>query len=148
MDATKLDPGPHRSREIRFARIVTWGPWRLKLYTIGRPGPELLATALDAARVHLPDDGHHGFGHLIVHAAPQYTYVLVCWWAEHNEIHQVILSAPPGRPLALHPTRAIGCVWELAITDFERRAWLDHVLVAPDGPHVDRYLAAEYVDVV
>jgi hypothetical protein len=35
---------------------------------------------------------------------------------------------------------AAGCVWELGIIDFERRAWLEDVLMSPDGPDVERYL--------
>lgn len=37
--------------------------------------------------------------------------------------------------------QAAGCVWELEIVDFERRAWLADVLANPDGPDVERYLA-------
>lgn len=45
--------------------------------------------------------------------------------------------------LAPHDSHAIGCVWELEIIDFERRAWHDHVLSGPDGPSPERYLAQE-----
>jgi hypothetical protein len=53
-----------------------------------------------------------------------------------------MLSAPLRQPadLTVHPGPAIGCVWELAVTDFERRAWLDHVLANPHGPSLDAYL--------
>jgi hypothetical protein len=34
-----------------------------------------------------------------------------------------------------------GCVWELEVIDFERRAWLADVLANPEGPDVERYLA-------
>ena len=34
-----------------------------------------------------------------------------------------------------------GCVWELAVVDFERRAWIEDVLANPDGPDLERYLA-------
>jgi hypothetical protein len=33
-----------------------------------------------------------------------------------------------------------GCVWELEIVDFERRAWLEDVLSNPAGPDIDAYL--------
>ena len=35
-----------------------------------------------------------------------------------------------------------GCVWELAIVDFERRAWIEDVLANSPGPDLERYLAA------
>ena len=41
-------------------------------------------------------------------------------------------------------TTSIGSGWELAVIDFERRAWLEHVLTNPDGPDIDGYLAARF----
>jgi hypothetical protein len=59
-----------------------------------------------------------------------------------------MFSAPAGRPddLAPHDSAAIGCVWELAVTDFERRAWLAHVLAPADGPDLAGHLAQELTD--
>ena len=34
-----------------------------------------------------------------------------------------------------------GCVYELAIVEFERRAWIEDVIGNPDGPDLDRYIA-------
>jgi hypothetical protein len=86
----------------------------------------------------------YGVGFVVVHAAPARSYVLVCWWSDENEIHQRMFSAPAGRPesLAPHDGAAIGCVWELAVTDFERRAWLAHVLARPAGPDLAEEPAA------
>ncbi|QBS40782.1 hypothetical protein [Nocardia sp. CS682] len=66
-----------------------------------------------------------------------------CWWSEHNEVHQKLFSAPglETGELGVHPSPAIGCVWELGIIDFERRAWIEHVLAPADGPDLERYLA-------
>ncbi|MGH2898157.1 MAG: isochorismatase, partial [Solirubrobacteraceae bacterium] len=36
-----------------------------------------------------------------------------------------------------------GCVWELEVIDFERRAWLADVLTNPGGPDVERYLSRQ-----
>jgi hypothetical protein len=38
----------------------------------------------------------------------------------------------------------VGCVWELAVVDFERRAWLEDVLVNPGDPDLDRYLTRRF----
>jgi len=46
--------------------------------------------------------------------------------------------------LAPHPSLAIGYIWELAVTDFERRAWIENVLVSPTGPNLDAYLEAQF----
>lgn len=39
---------------------------------------------------------------------------------------------------------AAGCVWEIGIIDFERRAWLEDVLANPNGPDVERYLERRF----
>ncbi len=51
--------------------------------------------------------------------------------------------APHEDPTALErlPDQAAGCVWELGIIDFERRAWLEDVLANPAGPDLERYLS-------
>jgi len=70
------------------------------------------------------------------------------WWYGENEIHQKLFSAPLDDLGALRPhgKPAIGCVWELGVVDFERRAWLEHVLANAAGPDVPAYLAARYHD--
>jgi hypothetical protein len=129
----------YRTRPIRFLRLVD----QVKVYGIAadaeRPRDELVEAAVAA----LPRTESPGF--LIVHDAADHCFVLIHWWANENEIHQRILTAPLAEPAALRPldTPAIGCVWELAVTDFERRAWIEHVLKRDD---VAAYLAASFED--
>ena len=56
-----------------------------------------------------------------------------------------MLSTGRDRPAELseHRTQAIGCVWELAVTDHERRAWLRHVLQHGD---LEAYVADTFED--
>ena len=37
-----------------------------------------------------------------------------------------------------------GCVWELGIIEFERRAWIADVIGNPDGPDLDAYLGRRF----
>ncbi|MGO2037221.1 MAG: hypothetical protein ACTH2U_12135 [Brevibacterium sp.] len=148
--------GAYRPRSVRFLNRVAVGDWTMKLYGISIAGsevPEALTTAaVRAAKEALPSpvkgDRTSGIGFITAHAAPSRSYVLISWWAEHNELHQLILSAPPGRAgeLAPHPTSAIGCVWELGVTDFERRAWITDIL-RPGEPHLSAYLEREYDEI-
>jgi hypothetical protein len=149
---------PYRARRVEFLRRADVDDWALKLYAIAAPecavGPELVEHALRVGAAALPAPAttpqRYGAGFVVVHAAPARSYVLVCWWSDENEIHQRMFSAPAGRPesLAPHGGAAIGCVWELAVTDFERRAWLAHVLTRPGGPDLAGYLAEELTGVV
>ncbi|MFF4145302.1 hypothetical protein ACFY0A_28830 [Streptomyces sp. NPDC001698] len=146
--------GPHRPRAISFRGLEVVGGWTLKVYGVSAeadvPRPELVAASVEAASWALPDpaqaEGRYGIGFVIAHDAADYCFALVDWWQGENEIHQRLFSAPLGRPdaLRLHPGEAIGCVWELAVTDFERRAWLRHVLDNPEGPDMDAYLNAHF----
>jgi formylmethanofuran dehydrogenase subunit D len=147
---------PHKPREARFLEYSYTGSWALKVYGIAASGEgpraALVRSGVQAALGALPDPaatpGVHGLGFVVVHDAADFGFVLVDWWAGENELHQRLFSADLDDPSALrpHPTDAIACVWELGVLDFERRAWLEHVLANPSGPDVDAYVDATYED--
>ena len=140
-------PVPYTPRRIRHVGTEPAGDgWRLKLYGIAVVGAEPQSALLDAARqsarerLSLVDDGY-GAAFVVAHAAPARCYISVAWWACVNEVHQTLYSAPVERlaQLDVHGSAAIGCVWELAVHDHERRAWLEHVLWQPKSPDLDAY---------
>lgn len=145
---------PHRPRPIRFGGRHDVAGWRLKLYGIATPGNEPRAALVDAALATAADAlpqppeaaDRYGVGFVVVHDAADFGFVLVDWWYGENEIHQRLFSASLDEPAALRPhfNEAIGCVWELAVVDFERRAWLEYVLANPAGPDIDAYLDARF----
>jgi hypothetical protein len=87
-------------------------------------------------------DNRYGVGFATAHDAATACIALVYWWQSENELHQRIYVAPKAEPKALEPVfdQPAGCVWELAVVDFERRAWLEDVLANPAGPDIQRYL--------
>jgi hypothetical protein len=137
----------YEPRTVRFIRREDVGDWRLKVYGIGThvpdARPEFVAATVDAARAALPDGG--GIGFVIAHDAATAGLGLVYWWANDNEIHARFFASPLEDPSAVEPVNGTGlaCVWELEIIDFERRAWLEHVL---KGDDVDGYLARSAPD--
>jgi hypothetical protein len=141
---------PYQPRPVRFIRLERRGDWRLKVYGIAAPGrsprPELVTAAVDLAAAVLPDpavdEGRYGVGVVIAHDSATCCFALVYWWQSANELHQRVYAAPLGDPRALTKVAdpAAGCVFELAVLDFERRAWLEDVLANPSGPDIDRYL--------
>ena len=129
------------------------GDWRLKVYGLATPGRAARAALVDAvvrraARV-LPEpaitEERYGVGFLIAHDAATACFGLVYWWQAANELHQRCFMSPVDDPgaLAKLPDPAAGCVWELAIIGFERRAWIDDVLANPDGADIERYLGRQ-----
>lgn len=152
-------PARHRPRKIRFLGYEVCDDWSVKLYGIASEGeaprPALVDAMREQVRERLPrpatGEGRHGVAFAIAHDAADFGFVLVDWWYGRNEVHQVVLSTALSRPrdLAPHPLPAIGCVWELGVIDFERRAWLRHVLDAPEGrPSLAAYMAERYHDEV
>jgi hypothetical protein len=158
VDVTSVDVpvrDPHRARPIRFLGLREIAGWRLKVYGITAAG-EFPPAGLAEAALRLapevlpgpavlrdgPEPDRYGIGFVVIHHAGDFAFVLYDWWAGENEIHQRLYSAPLDDPAALapHPSPAVFCVWEGAVVDHERRAWLRHVLARPDGPDVAGYL--------
>src|SRR3954452_14253189 len=123
---------PHEPRQITFLGR----DGRFKHYGIATHAAEPRA-ALAAAVKALVPAGEVGF--TIAHDAKSAGLGLVYWWANENEIHARLYASPLDDPGNLSPYTGAGmsCVWELEVIDFERRAWLDDVLIGED---VEAYL--------
>lgn len=143
----------YEPRQIRFRELLSIEGWILKLYGISLHGaavsPALASAVVNVATAALPTAPHtdtrYGVGFVIAHESVTTSYVLFCWWDERNELHQRVFSAPAVDPSQLKPhnSLAIGCVWELSVSDFERRAWIEHVLKPGGSPNLQDYLAQE-----
>jgi hypothetical protein len=141
---------PYEPRPIRFIRREDVDGWRLKLYGITmagkEPREEFVAATRDLADSILPrpavSGDRYGVGFATAHDAATFCIALVYWWQSENELHQRIYVSPKENPTALTQVadQPAGCVWELAVVDFECRAWIEDVLANPAGPDIDRYL--------
>jgi hypothetical protein len=104
------------------------------------PREELVEATVNLASESLPQpalgDGRYGVGFVTVHEAATLDIALVYWWQSQNELHQRVFAGPRADPPAMSALehQATGCVWELGVIDFERRAWFEDVLTNPDGP--------------
>jgi len=143
--AAEIGPAPrigdaYRPRPLRFIRRQQLGDWRLKVYGIATPGrsprSELVEATLACASQVLPPIDHDrpGIGFVIAHDAATVGIALIYWWQSANELHQRVFTSPLDEPRALKPVidPAAGCIWELGIIDFERRAWIEDVLKSGD----------------
>jgi hypothetical protein len=147
--ATALE-APYKPRHVRFIRREDTNGWQLKLYSIAlngkEPDPSFVEATRDLAASILPQppvaDDRYGVALATAHDATSAYIALVYWWQSENELHQRIYVSPKDGPIAFTQVenQPTGCVWELAIVDFERRAWIEDVLANPDGPDLQRYL--------
>ncbi len=148
--------GGHHPRTIRLVGLQSFDGWRVKHYglAVSEDGPrqELVdATRRRAEEVLSAAPGAaHGHAFTVAHDAGDFCFALIAWWSGENEIHQRIFSSELDAPddLRPHPTAAIGCIWELAVHDFERRAWIEHMLASPGGPRPKAYINATFEGVV
>jgi hypothetical protein len=150
---------PWAPRSVRFLELWKHGGWRLKVYGIAyrgdRPSHALVSAAKEVAEAHLPTpastDRRYGVGFLGVHEGRDGNLVFVDWWADENELHHLPFVAFPERPTALAPAGPEGpmaCVWDLALVEHERRAWIDAALSGHGTPDLSRYLATRLDRVV
>jgi hypothetical protein len=125
----------YHQRRCDFLSEERIGDWRVKLYGLARPEKSVSAGLIETTRAlaagSLPavDDAHHGAAFAIAHDA-RWPIALVYWWEADNELHSRIEPAGP-----------MGCVWELGVVEFERRAWIADVIGNPDGPDLDGYMS-------
>ena len=133
-------------RLAEFVSDERFGAWRCKLYGLADPAKgvrdALLGATRELAGRSLPENGY-GASFAIAHDAA-YPIALVYWWQGVNELHQ---RSYTGESIdALEPVEwtPAGCVYELAIVEFERRAWIGDVIGNPDGPDVERYLGRRF----
>ena len=153
--ATTVAPellAPHQPRPVTFIRLEDVGDWKLKLYGIALPGREPREALVESTLRLAPDvfaeaaDNNYSVGFVTVHDSATFGIALYYWWQSANELHQRIYVSPLDDPSALTKLSdpAAGCVWEIEVVDFERRAWLEDVLANPDGPDIERYLSRSF----
>ena len=145
---------PYRPRHVRFIRREEVDGWQVKLYGIAvngeEPRAEFVEAVRDVAAGVLPQppvaDDRYGVGFAIAHDARWLGIALVYWWQSENELHQRIYVSPKDDTTAFAQVenQPAGCVWELEVVDFERRAWLEDVLANPNGPDLERYLERSF----
>ena len=145
---------PYAPRHVRFIRREDVDGWRIKLYGIalqGRePDPGFVEATRELAAEVLPrpaaTDDRYAVGFATAHDATSLYIALVYWWESENELHQRIYVSPKSDPIAFVHVKSqpAGCVWELDVVDFERRAWREDVLANPGGPDLERYLERRF----
>ena len=141
----------YRTRPIRPLGLWAAQGWRIKTYGIAYDTPAPRAELVEAVKRRalevLPQpptaDGRYGAGFLGAHDGRGGCFAFIDWWSDENELHHHAFTAPWDAPADLRSVpddASIGCVWDLAVIAFERKAWVDSVLANPSGPDLDAYL--------
>lgn len=125
------------------------GKWSVKLYwmSAGEDAPEerFVDRAVALAGEALEDAPGHRAGFLIVHRGEAATWAILWWWSDTDILRRRIWQLPEDGDREVSADHYVACVWELSIVDWERKAWINHVLRHPRRPRgVDGYLDATY----
>ncbi len=153
---------PYAARTIHWIGLYPAVGATLKTYAITRdgapPAPALLAAARRLADRWLLEPvprcaaggvdwsacREHGLGTLITHTGRDAHFVLLDCWVGENMLRHHAWAAPLGdvsRFESLAPTGVTMCVWEMAVLQHERDAWLRHMLTATGDTDPAGYLA-------
>lgn len=122
----------------------------MKLYGIAwqreLPRPELLEAAKRVAADLLANETANNYkvGFIGAHDGQNACFVFVDFWGNENELfHRVFLSRESQSLLPGKSSDSSVCVWDLHLQNFEREAWIEHVLRKPAAPDFDAYLAEQ-----
>lgn len=148
---------PYKPRPIRFLGLWEHEGWRVKVYGIAavaeRPSEELVEGIKRVAAETLPvpavDENRYGVAFLYAHEGRDGGgFASVNWWGNENELFHHQYEAATGAGDDLRPVSETGgsaaCVWDLAVIDHERRAWVECVLANDGGPDLTGYLTRAF----
>ena len=145
----------YRKRRTYMIGVQDLAAWQLKVYAISYSGEDLeeglVTAALDYAAARLRAAGpvmdrpgcvRHGF--VIIHAGADAHWLLLgLWQGEILHAHAYRARHEDATNFAaVMQSGSATCVWELAVFEHERHAWLRHVLTQPASPDYAGYQGA------
>jgi hypothetical protein len=140
---------PYAPRSFRFIELLTLNDWRMKLYGIAckseLPRRELIQAAKRVAADVLSKETANNYkaGFIGAHDGRGACFVFVDFWGNENELfHRVFLSRlnEPHKLAPREESDSSVCVWDLHLQNFEREAWIKHILRKATAPDFDGYL--------
>jgi hypothetical protein len=149
---------PYEKHAFAFLGLWERDDWSLKAYGIHHQkhhiGTDLIdPPVLKAARVHAlgnlhkaADLGHYNLGFVTLHQAAQNNFLLLQWWTDRNVLCEILSCSSAQEPenFQIVSSPVIACVYELVVFDFERRAWINTMLIEKSDRSA--YLAARLPD--
>jgi len=142
-------PETYRPREARFHGPVATGGGQIKLSLISCDGVDAIPRDLIDAAIAMiggaEAPAHEGAGFAILHRGEEANWLLLHWWIAGGIATHTLWRAEKQGPPAFHPAAPglMACVWELAVIDFERRAWIETGMAGePIADYVARELPA------
>jgi hypothetical protein len=144
----------YKPRRVEFNRMVSIEGWNVKVYQITYRLQFESRGVLDKAILRLPEwlekSKTLGFetyrtAFLIVHEGRDGVWTLLNWWTGGEMLQSITFYTDYREPKEFQMLPKEGfmaCVWELAVTSFEREMWIKHILKKAGNPDFNAYLEA------
>lgn len=141
----------YKPRKTEFQQLATVKGWNVKVYTITNQNRFKSKTVLENAIANLPKWLErskllgletHKTAFLIVHEGRDGIWSLLNWWIGGEMLQSVTFYTGFDNPNEFEETPKEGfmaCVWEMAVIDFERTLWIEHILKKADQPDFQKY---------
>jgi hypothetical protein len=139
----------YEARTFRFIELLSIYDWRMKFYGIAwnqeLPRSELLEAARRIAAETLAKETANNYkvGFVGAHDGRNACFIFVDFWGNENELfHRVFVSRDndPNSLARAEDSDSSVCVWDLRLQNFEREAWIKHVLRKSQAPDFEGYL--------
>lgn len=144
----------YQPRRVEFNRMVTIDGWNVKVYQITYRLQFESKGVLNKAILKLPEwlEKSKTLGletyrtaFLIVHEGRDGVWTLLNWWIGGEMLQSITFYTDFNRPneFQMLPKEGfMACVWEMAVTNFEREMWIEHILKKAEHPNFTAYLEA------
>ncbi|MBX8799922.1 hypothetical protein [Pseudochrobactrum asaccharolyticum] len=137
-------------RSAWFGQVITCGSAQIKLNLISAQSDSLTADKITAAAQQISAAAGdfsayalHDAGFAILHEGEEALWLLLHQWIDGGICTQHLWRSDLTGAVSFRPAPAhlMACVWELAIIDFERRAWIETVMAGlPHTAYLSRTL--------
>ncbi|MEE9432011.1 MAG: hypothetical protein V3V16_13265 [Melioribacteraceae bacterium] len=141
----------YKSRKIEFQKLVTIVDWQIKIYSITNKkvfsSHQVIESVLKTIPKWFPQKPmlqNYKIGFLIVHEGREGVWLLFNWWQDGEMIETKVYFSDYEEPTQIKVTplksHSIVCVWELEVIIYERKVWIEHVLLHANNPDFEKYL--------
>ncbi|WP_416150753.1 isochorismatase [Salipaludibacillus sp. HK11] len=137
-------------RPIRFIELWEIEGWKIKVYGISTKkeypdknnivlGKKIAVEQLNNIEIQTEI---YQLGFIIIHETQEGVFILIDYWTGENMLcnHAFYKDYNSTTISYLTPTGLTACVWELRIINFERNAWVEHILLNDQDVNINNYL--------
>ncbi|BDD06494.1 hypothetical protein [Aureibacter tunicatorum] len=142
----------YQKRKIAFYEILYIDGWSVKVYMISKEDEFKHMRLYEQVKLKIKEwlgfengfnSKHHHMAFLILHAGDEGVFSIINWWVGENMLNSHVFLTKKPELCDFHKISGDGltfCVWELAIVNHERQAWLDCFLLQSSEPQYSTYL--------